>query len=166
MKRPLIRENLNVIQSTSPRRLMPHLLHQMVQNRTNLGGHSIQMIIIINQATTKYQTANHMGSNTGSEYCDSGGISTGPVPQARLGVERQPYSASSGTKSGSSSVKSKSGVSTNVLSKSNHTHGGGGGYNRIICIGKSRIRLRFNLRKTTFYAGVYFKENLYENQFQ
>ena len=52
LKRPLIREKLNVIQSTSPRRLMPHLLHQMVQNRTNLGGHSIQMIIIINQATT------------------------------------------------------------------------------------------------------------------
>ena len=29
---------------------MPHLLHQMVQNRTNLGGHSIQMIIIITRA--------------------------------------------------------------------------------------------------------------------
>ena len=55
-------------------------------------------------------------------------------------------------KSGSSSVKSKSGVSTNVLSKSNHTHGGG--YNRIICIGKSRVRLRFNLRKAKLYAGV------------
>ena len=52
VKRPLIREDLNVIQSTSPRRLMPHLLHQMVQNRTNLGGHSIQIIIIIKQATT------------------------------------------------------------------------------------------------------------------
>ena len=52
VKRPLIREDLNVIQNISPRRLMPHLLHQMVQNRTNLGGHSIQMIIIINQATT------------------------------------------------------------------------------------------------------------------
>ena len=46
VKRPLIRENLNVIQNTSPRRLMPHLLHQMVQNRTNLEGHSIQIIII------------------------------------------------------------------------------------------------------------------------
>ena len=63
-------------------------------------------------------------------------------------------------KSGSSSVKSKSGVSTNVLSKSNHTHGGG--YIRIICIGKSR--LRFNLQKMIFYAGVYFKESLFENQ--
>jgi hypothetical protein len=52
MKRPLIREDLNVIQSTSPRRLMPHLLHQIVQNRTNLGGHSIQIMIISSQATT------------------------------------------------------------------------------------------------------------------
>ena len=106
-----------------------------------------------------------MGSSAGSEYCDSEGISTGPVPQARLGAERYLYSASSGTKSGSSSVKSKIGVSTNVLRKSNHTHGGG--YNRIRCIGKTRIRLRFNLqKKMTFYAGVYFRENLYENQFQ
>ena len=52
VKRPLIRENLNVIQNTSPRRLMPHLLHQMVHNRTNLGGHSIQIMIKSNQATT------------------------------------------------------------------------------------------------------------------
>ena len=67
-------------------------------------------------------------------------------------------------KSGSSSVKSKNGVSTNVLSKSNHTHGGG--YVRIICIGISRIRLRFNLqKKTTFYARVYFTENLLETSF-
>ena len=37
----------------SPRRLMPHLLHQMVHYHTNLrGGHSIQMIINSNQATT------------------------------------------------------------------------------------------------------------------
>ena len=56
---------------------------------------------------------------------------------------------SSGTKSGSSSVKSKSGVSTNVLSKSNHTHGGG--YDRIICIGKSRIRLWFNLQEKQYF---------------
>ena len=37
----------------SPRRLMPYLLHQMVHYHTNLrGGHSIQMIIKSNQATT------------------------------------------------------------------------------------------------------------------
>ena len=65
-------------------------------------------------------------------------------------------------KSGSSSVKSKSGVSTDVLSKSNHTHGGG--YNRIICIGKSRI-YGLVYRKTVFYAGVYLTENLLEISF-
>ena len=87
-----------------------------------------------------------------------------PNPHARLGAGRYPNSTSSGTKSGSSSVKIKNGVSTNVLSKSNHIHGGG--YNRIICIGKSRIRLRFNLqKKMIFYAGVYFTENLLEISF-
>ena len=40
--------------------------------------------------------------------------------------------------------KSKNGVSINVLSKSNHTHGGG--YIRITCSGKIRKRLRFNLK--------------------
>ena len=69
----------------------------------------------------------------------------------------------SGTKSGSSSVKSKNGVSTNVLSKSNHTHGGG--YIRITCSGKTRIRLRFNLRKAKFYAGVRLAENISETSF-
>ena len=45
-----------------------------------------------------------------------------PNPQARLGAGWYPYSTSSDTKSGSSFVKIKNGVSTNVLSKSNHTH--------------------------------------------
>ena len=48
-----------------------------------------------------------------------------PNPQARLGAGRYPNSTSSGTKSGSSSVKINNGVSTNVLSKSNHTYEGG-----------------------------------------
>src|SRR6185312_14320765 len=104
-----------------------------------------------------------MGSRAGSEYCDSEGISTGPVPQARLGVERKPYSASSGTKFGSSSVKSKNGVSTNVLSKSNHTHEGG--YIIITCSDKTRIRLWFNLRKAKFYAGVRLAENISKTSF-
>ena len=63
----------------------------------------------------------------------------------------------SGTKSGSSSVKIKNGVSTNVLSKSNYTHGGG--INRIHAQDKSRRRLGFKfLWKANFYVGVYFKE--------
>ena len=55
---------------------------------------------------------------------------------------------SSGMKSGSCSVKIKNGVSTNVLSKSNHTHGGG--IHRIHAHDRSRIRLEFNLRKASF----------------
>ena len=78
-----------------------------------------------------------------------------PAPQARLGAERNPYSTSSGIKSGSFSVKIKQGVSTNVLSKSNCTHGGG--INRIHAQNKSKIRLRFDLRKANFYAWVYLK---------
>ena len=61
-----------------------------------------------------------------------------------------------GKKFGSSSVKIRKGVSTNVLSKSNHTHGGG--IDRIHAQNGSRIRLGFNLRKASFYAWVYLKK--------
>ena len=69
-----------------------------------------------------------------------------PNPQARLGAGRYPYSASSGMKSGTSSVKIKDGVSTNVLSKSNHTHGGG--ITEYSAQGNSRIRLRFTFAES------------------
>ena len=70
---------------------------------------------------------------------------------------------SSGMKFGSSSVKIKNGVSTNVLSKSNHTHGGVSiEYN---AHGKSRIRLGFKLRKASFYAGVPLKERIFDPSF-
>ena len=55
-----------------------------------------------------------------------------PNPQARLGAGRYPYSTSSGTKSGSSSVKKEWGE-YNILSKSNHIHGEG--ISRVICTG-------------------------------
>ena len=74
-----------------------------------------------------------------------------PNPQARLGAGRYPYSTSSGTKSGSSSVKIKNGVSTNILNKSNHTHGGG--ITEYHAHGKSTIRLGFDLRKAIFMQG-------------
>ena len=70
---------------------------------------------------------------------------------------------SSGTKSGSPSVKIKNGVSTNVLSKSNHTHGGV--YTEYNVHDKSRIRLRFNLRKADFYARVHLKERIFKASF-
>ena len=69
-----------------------------------------------------------------------------PNPQARLGAGRYSYPASSGTKSGSSSVKIKDGVSTNVLSKSNHTHGGG--ITEYNAHGNSRMRLMFTFAES------------------
>ena len=74
-----------------------------------------------------------------------------------------PYSTSSGTKSGSSSIKIKNGVSTNVLSKSNHTHGGVKA--EYHAQGNSRIRLGFDLRKVIFYAGVHLKANISKTSF-
>ena len=46
----------------------------------------------------------------------------------------------------SSSIKIKNGVSTNVLSKSNHTHGGG--ITEYNAQGKSRIRLGFTFAES------------------
>ena len=66
-------------------------------------------------------------------------------------------------KSRSSSVKIKDGVSTNVLSKSNHTHEGG--ITEYSAQGNSRIRLRFTLRKTRFYAGVHLKKSISKTSF-
>ena len=62
------------------------------------------------------------------------------------------------------SVKIKNGVSTNVLSKSNHTQGEGGTteYN---AQGKSRMRLGFYLRKANFDAGVHLKEMIFKASF-
>ena len=102
---------------------MTHLLHQMVYHHTTLRGSeqssaTIARITIHTRYDIKYKKKvvrvwRHAVSPAGD-----------PNPQARLGAGRYPYSASSGTKSGSSSVKIKNGVSTNALNKSNHTHGG------------------------------------------
>ena len=66
-------------------------------------------------------------------------------------------------KFGSSSVKIKNGVSTNILSKSNHTHGGG--ITEYHAPGKSRIRLGFNLQKANFHAWVYLKEQDFQSNY-
>ena len=104
-----------------------------------------------------------MGSNSGSEYCVSESISNRAGSTGKVGCRMITLLSVVWHEVWVFFCKSKSGVSTNVLSKSNHTHGGG--YIRITCTGKSRIRLRFNLRKAKFYAGVYLTENLLENQF-
>jgi hypothetical protein len=57
--------------------------------------------------------------------------------------------------------KGKNGVSTNVLSKSNHTHGGG--YNRNQCTGQSKDKVMVHLRETWLYAKVCLK--YFQNKF-
>ena len=84
-----------------------------------------------------------------------------PNPQARLGAGQYPYSASSGTKSGSSSVKIKDGVSTNVLSKSKHTHGGG--ITEYHAQGNSRIRLRFTFAESKILCKGSFERKHFQN---
>ena len=66
-----------------------------------------------------------MGSNTGSEYCDSGGISNRAGSTGKVGCRTITLLGVVWNKVWVFFCKSKSGVSTNVLSKSNHTHGGG-----------------------------------------
>jgi hypothetical protein len=51
--------------------------------------------------------------------------------------------------------KSKNGVSTNVLSKSNHTSGGG--YDRIKCTGYSKDRVMVLLRENSVLCKSSFK---------
>ena len=84
-----------------------------------------------------------MGSRSGSEYCVSENISNRAGSIGKVGCISITLLSVVRYEVWSSSVKRKNGVSTNVLSKSNRTHGGG--YIRITCTGKSRIRLRFNL---------------------
>ena len=92
-----------------------------------------------------------MGSSSGSEYCVSEIISNGTGSTGKVGCR---------------TITLLSVVWYEVwvfLSKSNHTHGGG--YIRIVCTGKSRVRLRFSLQKAKFYAGVYLAENISETTF-
>ena len=138
----------------SPRRLITHLLHQMVHHRTTLRSNG-QWSATIARTTTTTQIR-MWSTKKSSESCAIRSSCGWPYPQARLGAEWNPYSTSSGTKSGSSSVKIKKGVSTNILSKSNRTHGGG--IDRIHAQDGSRIRLGFNVRKASFYAWVYLKK--------
>ena len=89
----------------SPRRLITHLLYQMVHHRTTLRGNG-QWSATITRTTTTTQTRT-WSTKKSSESCAIRSSCEWPYPQARLGAERNPYSTSSETKSGSSSVKIK-----------------------------------------------------------
>ena len=68
MKRPLIREDLKCVTNISPRRLMTHLLHQMVHYRTTLRG-SEQRSATITRITTHTHTTILIIKRGSSESC-------------------------------------------------------------------------------------------------
>ena len=107
----------------SPRRLITHLLHQMVHHRTNLRGNGQWSATIARITTKTYTTI--LTTKTSSESCAIRSFLLVTLSTGKVGCRTDSYSTSSGTKSRSSSVKIKNGVSTNVLSKSNNTHRGG-----------------------------------------
>ena len=103
---------------------MTHLLHQMVHYRTTLRGNGQRNATIARITTNTHNDIKYeKGVIRVLRHAES--LAGDPNPQARLGAGRNLYSTSLGTKSGSSSVKIRKGVSTNVVSKSNHTHGEG-----------------------------------------
>jgi hypothetical protein len=69
----------------------------------------------------------------------------------KTGCRTKPYSTSSGMSSGSSAIRSKNGVSTNVLSKSNHTHGEV--TTEIHAQDSPRVRLGFIYGKLSYVQG-------------
>ena len=116
------KRRLKCVTNISLRRLMTHLLHQMVHYRTTLRG-SEQRNATITRITIHTHATILKTKRKSSESCAMRYLlRVTLIPQARLGAGRYPYSTSSGTKNG---------VSTNVLSKSKHTQRRG--INRISC---------------------------------
>ena len=66
-----------------------------------------------------------MGSSSGSEYCASESISNRADTIGKVGCRTAPLLSVVRNEVWIFLVKIKNGVSTNVLSKSNHTHGDG-----------------------------------------
>ena len=118
------KRRLKCVTNISPRRLMTHLLHQMVHYRTTLRGSEQRSATIARITIHTHATILNIKRKS-SESCAMRYLLRVTQSTGKAGCRTVPYSTSSGTKSGSSSVKIKSGVSTKVLSKSNHTRGGG-----------------------------------------
>ena len=128
----------------SPRRLMTHSLHQMVHHRTTLCG-SEQRSATIARITTHTLTTILNIKRGSSESCAirdlrrvtliyrQGWVHDGTLLDV-LGNEVWVF------------LCKKNGVNTNILSKSNHTHGGG--ITEYNAQGNSRIRLRFSFAES------------------
>ena len=116
----------------------------------------------IARITTKTQTRTWTTKRS-SESCAIRSFLRVTLTTGKVGCRtKPPYSSSSGRSSGSSSVNIKQGwVQTYSASSTTPTEGG---INRIYAQGKSRIRLRFNLRKANFHAWDYFEMGFFLKQ--
>ena len=104
----------------SPKRLITHLLHQIIHHRTTLRGNG-QWSATIAKITTKTHTTT-LTTKRSSESCAIRSFCGWPYPHARLGVGRNPYSTSSETKSSSLKL-GKGWVQTHSASPSTPTEG-------------------------------------------
>jgi hypothetical protein len=92
----------------SPRRLITHLLHQMVHYRTNRrGSRHWSATIKRDNIRTINQTKVPMISKITSESCAMVSFLRRPWTTGKVGCRTATYSTSSGTKFGSSSVKTR-----------------------------------------------------------
>jgi hypothetical protein len=92
--------------NTSPRRLVTHLLQQVVQSFTSRrhSGHR-SANATRNNTNAKDQTTIAKASKASSEYHTMEALCGGPEYTGKVGCRAATYSTSSGTKSGSSSKK-------------------------------------------------------------
>ena len=139
------------------------LLYQMVHHHTTLRG-SGQWSTTIARITTNTHTTILTTKRGSSESCAIQDFLQVTLSTGKAGCRTVPYSTSSGTYSGSSSEKQlrMGWVRTYSASPATPTEGG---YNRIICIDKSRIRLRFNLQKIDILCRGLFYRKPFRNQF-
>ena len=118
------KRRLKCVTNISPRRLMTHLLHQMVHYRTTLRGSEQRSATIARITIHTHATILNIKRKSSESCAMRYLLRVTQIHRQGWVQDGTPYSTSSGTKSGSSSVKIREWVSTNVLSKSNHTHGG------------------------------------------
>ena len=139
----------------SPRRLITHLLHQMVHHRTTLRGNG-QWSATIVRITTKTHTM-ILTTKRSSESCAIRNFLRVTLSTGKVGCRTEPLLNVFGNEVWIFLCKNleKGWVQTYSASPTTPTEGVWTEYN---AQDKSRIRLGFNLRKANFYAWVYLNE--------
>ena len=145
----------------SPRRLIIYLLHQMVHHRTTLHGNG-QWSATIARTGTKTQTRTWTTKRS-SESCAIRIFLRVTLSTGEVGCRMEPLLKVLGNKVWIFVCKKLSkGEYERTQQVQPHPRRG---YIRLICIGKSRIRLRFNLQKNDIICGGLFTRKPFRKQF-